>query len=70
MKQNSRILQDDEIDLGEIIKKLWNEKILILSISKQISNLLLLHRTVSLKQFCAHSLKSMLPYCALLNSTT
>jgi hypothetical protein len=70
MKRNSRILQDDEIDLGEIIKKLWNEKILILSISKQISNLLLLHRTVSFKQFCAHSRKSTLPYCALLNSTT
>jgi hypothetical protein len=50
MKRNSRILQDDEIDLGEIIKKLQNEKILILSISKQISNLLLLHRTVSFKQ--------------------
>jgi LPS O-antigen subunit length determinant protein (WzzB/FepE family) len=33
MKRNSRILQDDEIDLGEIIKTLWNEKILILSIS-------------------------------------
>ncbi len=33
MKRNSRILQDDEIDLREIIKALWNEKILILSIS-------------------------------------
>jgi LPS O-antigen subunit length determinant protein (WzzB/FepE family) len=33
MKRNSRILQDDEIDLREIIKTLWNEKILILSIS-------------------------------------
>jgi LPS O-antigen subunit length determinant protein (WzzB/FepE family) len=33
MKRNSRILQDDEIDLSEIIKALWNEKILILSIS-------------------------------------
>ena len=33
MKRNSRISQDDEIDLGEIIKTLWNEKILILSIS-------------------------------------
>jgi capsular polysaccharide biosynthesis protein len=33
MKRNSRILQDDEIDLSEIIKTLWNEKILILSIS-------------------------------------
>ena len=33
MKRNSRISQDDEIDLGEIIKTLWHEKILILSIS-------------------------------------
>ncbi len=33
MKRNQKIIQDDEIDLGEIIKKLWNEKILILSIS-------------------------------------
>ena len=33
MKRNSRILQDDEIDLREIIKTLWNEKILILFIS-------------------------------------
>jgi LPS O-antigen subunit length determinant protein (WzzB/FepE family) len=33
MKRNSRILQDDEIDLSQIIKTLWNEKILILSIS-------------------------------------
>ena len=33
MKKESRIAQDDEIDLGKIIKTLWNEKILILSIS-------------------------------------
>jgi LPS O-antigen subunit length determinant protein (WzzB/FepE family) len=33
MRQNSRNIQDDEIDLSEIIKTLWNEKILILSIS-------------------------------------
>ena len=32
MKRNLRILQDDEIDLAKIIKILWNEKILILSI--------------------------------------
>jgi hypothetical protein len=29
MKRNSRILQDDEIDLRERIKTLWNYKILI-----------------------------------------
>jgi hypothetical protein len=33
MKLNSKILQDDEIDLRKIIKTLWKEKILILSIS-------------------------------------
>ncbi len=33
MKRVSRISQDDEIDLGEIIKTLWNEKILIFFIS-------------------------------------
>jgi LPS O-antigen subunit length determinant protein (WzzB/FepE family) len=33
MKRNSRILEDDEIDLGKIIKTLYNEKILIISIS-------------------------------------
>jgi hypothetical protein len=33
MKHDQKILQDDEIDLREIIKTLWNEKILILSIS-------------------------------------
>jgi len=33
MRRNSRNIQDDEIDLSEIIKTLWNEKILILSIS-------------------------------------
>ena len=33
MKKNNPYLADDEIDLREIIKTLWNEKILILSIS-------------------------------------
>jgi LPS O-antigen subunit length determinant protein (WzzB/FepE family) len=33
MKRNLSIPQDYEIDLREIIKKIWNEKILILSIS-------------------------------------
>jgi LPS O-antigen subunit length determinant protein (WzzB/FepE family) len=33
MKLNKKISKHDEIDLGEIIKTLWNEKILILSIS-------------------------------------
>ncbi len=33
MKCDSRILQEDEMDLREIIKILWNEKMLILSIS-------------------------------------
>ena len=32
MRKNNSYLED-EIDLGEIIKTLWNEKILILSIS-------------------------------------
>jgi len=32
MKKNNSYI-DDEIDLSEIIKKIWNEKILILSIS-------------------------------------
>jgi LPS O-antigen subunit length determinant protein (WzzB/FepE family) len=33
MKKNNTYLADDEIELREIIKKLWSEKILILSIS-------------------------------------
>ena len=33
MKKNNSYLADDEIDLGNIIKSLWREKILILSIS-------------------------------------
>jgi len=33
MKRDSRFIQDDEIDLREIIKTFYNEKILILSIS-------------------------------------
>jgi hypothetical protein len=33
MKKNNSYLADDEIDLGDIIKSLWREKILILSIS-------------------------------------
>lgn len=33
MKKNNTNLADDEIDLGNIIKSLWREKILILSIS-------------------------------------
>jgi len=33
MKKSSTYLVDDEIDLRELIKKLWKEKILILSIS-------------------------------------
>jgi len=33
MKKNNTYLVDDEIDLGNIIKSLWKEKILILSIS-------------------------------------
>ena len=33
MKKNNSYLADNEIDLGNIIKSLWKEKILILSIS-------------------------------------
>jgi LPS O-antigen subunit length determinant protein (WzzB/FepE family) len=33
MKQNTKNIQDDIINISEIIKNLWNEKILILSIS-------------------------------------
>jgi LPS O-antigen subunit length determinant protein (WzzB/FepE family) len=33
MKKNNSYLADDEIDLGSIIKSLWKEKILILSVS-------------------------------------
>jgi LPS O-antigen subunit length determinant protein (WzzB/FepE family) len=33
MKKNNTYLADDEIDLRDIIQKLWKEKILILSIS-------------------------------------
>jgi LPS O-antigen subunit length determinant protein (WzzB/FepE family) len=33
MKKRNNYLADDEIDLSELIKKLWKEKILILSIS-------------------------------------
>ena len=33
MKKNNSYLADDEIDLGDIVKSLWKEKILILSIS-------------------------------------
>jgi LPS O-antigen subunit length determinant protein (WzzB/FepE family) len=33
MKKNNTYLADDEIDLGNLIKSLWREKILILSIS-------------------------------------
>ena len=33
MKKNNTYLADDEIDLGNIIKSLWKEKILILSVS-------------------------------------
>ena len=33
MKRNSRNIQDDEINIGEILRQLWKEKILILFIS-------------------------------------
>lgn len=33
MKKNNSYLADDEIDLGDIVKSLWEKKILILSIS-------------------------------------
>jgi hypothetical protein len=33
MKRNSLLTQDDEIDLLELIRKLWKEKILIISVS-------------------------------------
>lgn len=33
MNPNNQIIETDEIDLGEIIRKLWKEKLLILSIS-------------------------------------
>jgi LPS O-antigen subunit length determinant protein (WzzB/FepE family) len=33
MKKNNTYLADDELDLGNIIKSLWKEKILISSIS-------------------------------------
>jgi LPS O-antigen subunit length determinant protein (WzzB/FepE family) len=33
MKKNNPYITDDEIDLGDLVKKMWREKILILSIS-------------------------------------
>ena len=33
MKKNNLYITDDEIDLGDLIRTLWREKILILSIS-------------------------------------
>jgi LPS O-antigen subunit length determinant protein (WzzB/FepE family) len=33
MKKNNSYLTDDEIDMGDLIKSLWREKILILSVS-------------------------------------
>ena len=36
MNPNNQALETDEIDLGEIIRKLWKEKFLILSISLSI----------------------------------
>jgi LPS O-antigen subunit length determinant protein (WzzB/FepE family) len=33
MKKNNTYLADDEINLGDLVKSLWREKILILSIS-------------------------------------
>ena len=33
MKKNNSYLADDEIDLGDLLRTLWREKILILSIS-------------------------------------
>ena len=33
MKKNNSYLTDDEIDLGDLVRTLWREKILILSIS-------------------------------------
>ena len=36
MNPNNQTIETDEIDLGEIIRKLWKEKFLILSISLSI----------------------------------
>ena len=39
MNPNNQTIETDEIDLGEIIRKLWKEKFLILSISLIVSAL-------------------------------
>ena len=39
MNPNNQIIETDEIDLSEIIRKLWKEKFLILSISLIVSAL-------------------------------
>jgi LPS O-antigen subunit length determinant protein (WzzB/FepE family) len=39
MNPNNQTIETDEIDLGEIIRKLWKDKFLILSISLIVSAL-------------------------------
>jgi LPS O-antigen subunit length determinant protein (WzzB/FepE family) len=40
MKKNNSYITDDEIDLGDLLRTLWREKILILSISIIFDNYL------------------------------
>ena len=47
MEPNKKIIETDEIDLGEVIRKLWKEKFLILSISLIFS--VLAYATIVLK---------------------
>ena len=51
MNSNNQTIETDEIDLGEIIRKLWKEKFLILSISLIVSALAYIHVILKPKTF-------------------
>ena len=51
MKPNDQIIEIDEIDLGEVVRKLWKEKFLILSFSLIFSVLAYLNIFLKPKQF-------------------
>ena len=51
MNPNNQTLETDKIDLGEIIRKLWKEKFLILSISLIVSALAYIHVILKPKTF-------------------
>ena len=70
MNSNNQTIETDEIDLGEIIRKLWKEKFLILSISLIVSVLAYTHVAFKPKTFQTTVVLRNIPTTLFLNFDT